>query len=199
MSNLFETWTNQDVSDLVAAYPLAMIISKGSDFATTLMPMLLDVDAQGSPVSLTGHFPRASAHFAQLSEQPHALFLFQGPHAYVSPTIIRKKSWAPTWNFAVVRIVANVQFDEGLTDEALDRVSAHMEAGEKNPWTRAELGVRDEQLRKAVIGFRAPIDSLTARFKLGQDESPESLADIAENIDNAPLIAWMRRFNQTRM
>ena len=150
-------------------------------------------------MSLTGHFPRFNPHFKQLQDRPRALFVFQGPHAYISPEYVSKKNWAPTWNFAIIRIEAEVIFDDSLTDEALQRVVAHMERDVAQPWSVDALGPRYQQLRNAVIGFRAPIRSITARFKLGQDENPETLSEIVQRIDDAPLIQWMKRFNPDRM
>jgi transcriptional regulator len=174
---------------------MAWIVSGGVDFGATVMPMLLDLDGAGRPVSLTGHFPRSNPHFRQLRADPRALFLFQGPHAYLSPALVGRKTWAPTWNFAVVRIVAEVTFDDSITDEAIERLVTHLEAGQPQPWSTAAMGPRYQQLRESVMGFRASILGLTARFKLGQDEKPEELTEIVNHLENGVLIQWMRRFN----
>jgi transcriptional regulator len=191
----FETWSDLDVAELIAAYPLAWIVSGGTDFAATVMPMLLDLDPAGRPVSLTGHFPKSNPHFQRLRDDPRALFLFQGPHGYLSPALVSARTWAPTWNFATVRITAEVAFDDTLTFDAIERLVTHMEAGRPEPWSTAAMGARYERLRKSVIGFRAPILSLAARFKLGQDEQPAVLAEIVEHLDDGGLAQWMRRLN----
>jgi transcriptional regulator len=187
-------WSDADVSELIAANPLAWIVSGGGDFAATVMPMLLDLDGAGHPVSLTGHFPRSHPQFRQLRDDPRALFLFQGPHGYLSPGLVSRKTWAPTWNFAVVRIVAEVAFDDRLTDEALERLVTHME-GQPAPWSTASMGARYGQLRASVMGFRASILELTARFKLGQDENPAELTEILEHMEDGALNRLMKRFN----
>jgi hypothetical protein len=50
-----------------------------------------------------------------------------------------------------------------------------------------------------VIGFRAPILSVEARFKLGQDEKAPALATIAQHLEDKALVHWMRRFNPDRI
>ncbi len=198
MNTVFDSWTDADVADLIAAYPLAWIVSGEMDTAITVMPILLDRDETGRPVSLTGHLPKSSAHFQGLVEKPRALFLFQGPQGYISPGLVSDKTWAPTWNFAIVKILADVTFDEQLTDRALERLVAHMEAARAEPWSTANMGPRYSLLRKSVIGFRATILSVDARFKLGQDEKSPVLAEIVDHLENPALADWMRRFNPDR-
>src|SRR3546814_5865680 len=69
------------------------------------------------------------------------------------------------WNFAVVRIEAEVAFDDALTDRALRRLVTKMEAGRRPPWTVEEMGDRYPAMRAKVIGFRAVIRVITPRFK----------------------------------
>src|SRR3546814_1392265 len=55
---------------------------------------------------------------ATLAADPRALFRFSGPHGYVSPESLTDRDWAPTWNFAVVRIEADVAFDDAQIGRA---------------------------------------------------------------------------------
>ncbi|WP_172351871.1 FMN-binding negative transcriptional regulator [Mesorhizobium sp. NZP2298] len=199
MAGKFEIWTNRDLEDLIDAYPLASIVSSSPGYIVSEMPMLLDLDANGTPVSLTGHLPRNGPHAGILHRDPAALFIFRGANGYISPGTAGKKDWAPTWNFAVAHVVAEVQLDDRLTDESLERVVAHMERERKEPWSIADLGSRYQSLRAAVIGFRAPIRSIQARFKLGQDETPDTLQTIVQGVGDEALAGWMRRFNPSLM
>jgi transcriptional regulator len=55
----------------------------GTPFATHL-PFLFDAD-RGSHGMLRAHMARANPHWRSFNEQ-EALVIFQGPHAYVSPS-----------------------------------------------------------------------------------------------------------------
>ena len=195
----FNRWTDQDIIDLAAAYPLAWVVSVAPDFAATPLPILIETNDNGSPVSLLGHFAKSNPQVAQIRAQPRTLFLFSGPHAYISPELVKTtRNWGPTWNYAAVRIVADVRFDEALNDEALERLVATMEEGRRVPWNKLELGPRYERMKQAIIAFRAPIVTVEARFKLGQDERDEVFADIVNGFDGQVLGEWMRRFNRDR-
>lgn len=198
-ANPFEQWTNKDIADLIAAYPLAWIVSGKPEFAATTLPILLETDDAGLPLSLLGHFAKRNPQIEQIRSEPRTLFLFSGPQSYISPELVTTtRNWAPTWNYANVRIVADVQFDEALNDEALETLVTAMEHGRRDPWSRAELGSRYERMKRAIIAFRAPILSIEARFKLGQDERNEVFSDVVAGLGGGDLANWMRRFNLAR-
>lgn len=198
MNGPFDNWSDADVVDLIAANPLAWVVSVHGAFAATPLPLLVEQDEAGRPVSLLGHFARANPQVEQLRAAPRAWFLFSGPQGYVSPNLLDNRDWAPTWNYAVVRIEAELAFDEGLNDEALGRLVEAMEAGRPRPWTIAELGDRYDRLKQGIIAFRARIATIEPRFKLGQDERPEVFAQIVSGLADAPLVDAMRRFNSGR-
>lgn len=198
MTSPFERCATDDIVALIDQNPLAWVISQRPGGGATPLPMMLDCDSQGQPVGLTGHIPKANPLFAQLTADPRALFLFQGPQGYISPEPMSNRDWAPTWNFAVVRIDAEVTFDDALTDVALRRLVDKMEAGRPAPWTVAEMGPRYAQMRDHVIGFSAAIHAIVPRFKLGQDERPGPFGEIMGWLDDPALADWMRRFNRDR-
>ena len=136
------TWADADLRDLIADYPLAWDVTRGAEPGASLLPLLLDLDPAGRPVSLTGHFPRSNPQPRQLQENPEALFLFLGPQGYLFAQGLKDKDWAPTWAFASVRIEATVTFDPALTDAAITRwwptwSRAGRSPGPRPTWDRA--------------------------------------------------------------
>lgn len=191
----FDNWSDADVVDLIEANPLAWVVSCGGAFAATPLPLLVEKDGRGRPTSLLGHFARANPQVERIRAAPRAWFLFSGAQGYISPNLLEDRDWAPTWNYAVVRIEAEVRFDEALNDEALAKLVAAMEAGRPRPWTVAELGERYDRLKRGIIAFRAHISAIAPRFKLGQDERPEVLSQILAGLEDRALADAMRRFN----
>ena len=194
--NPFEQWTDRDLVDLIEAYPLAWVVSRGAPLLSTPLPMLVEADEAGRPVSLLGHFARRNPQVEHIRGEPQTLFLFTGPHAYISPELVKgTRDWAPTWNYAVARVTAEVRFDDELNDEALAALVNKMEKGRTLPWSPAELGPRYAQLKRHIIAFRAPIIAVEAKFKLGQDEPSAIRSQIMEGIGDVELGRWMHRFN----
>lgn len=192
----FERFDDRDVVDLITEYPLAWVLPyTGAATAASLLPLLVETDAHGRPSALVGHMARRNPLMAALIADPRALILFTGPQAYLSPGLVSDRRWAPTWNYAQIRIEAQVDFDGVTSDEALAMIVDAMEHDRDHPWTIADMGPRYDRMRQAIIGFRARIDGLQGRFKLGQDEAADTLQEILSSHSDAALVRWMRRFN----
>jgi transcriptional regulator len=182
-----------DVADLIDRHPLAWVVSAFPDFRATPLPLLADCDQTGRVTALIGHFAAANAQVEQLRAHPRALFLFNGPQAYVSPGLLTTSDWAPTWNYAAVRIVARVELDEALNDLALKRLVARMERESSDPWDVGALGERYETMKRHIIAFRATILLIEPGFKLGQDERSDVFEEIVARHPDSALVQWMRR------
>lgn len=192
MSDGFATFEPSDVRDLLAEFPLAWVIAREGG-AASLLPLLGEYDDDGRLVSLLGHMGRRNALHAQLMQAPAATILVNGPQGYVSPDHAGRRGWGPTWNYAQLTIGATVTFLPDATDHAIDTL---VHAMEEDRWSRAELGERYDGMARAIIAFRARVDSLSGRFKLGQDEDPATFANIVESHPDSLLTRWMRRFHR---
>jgi transcriptional regulator len=195
----FERFTPADVHDLITQFPLAWVCARTAEPATSLLPLLGDYDAEGRLCELVGHMSRRNPLAAALANDPRALVLFQGPQGYVSPEHAGRRDWAPTWNYAQLCIEAQVRFMPDETGVAVRRLVDTMEAGRSAPWGVEELGHRYQAMERQIVGFRARVTHLCGRFKLGQDESPETVRAIIASTPDAGLASWMRRFNPDRL
>lgn len=189
----------QDVAALVAAYPLAWVVSGGpTDYASTPLPLLGETDAEGRIISLFGHFARSNPHVAALERDPRAAILFQGPQGYISPTLVSNPTWGATWNYAVARFDVDIAFVPEETGDSVWRLAEAVEKDRPPRWTPAALGARYDELIQHIIAFRATVRGTNARFKLGQDERPETFGEIVAGLGEGDLSAWMRRMARDR-
>ncbi|CAN7343779.1 FMN-binding negative transcriptional regulator [Phenylobacterium sp. LjRoot225] len=195
----FETYLPEDVAQLIAEFPLAWVCPRASGAEPpALLPLLADVDTAGQVTALVGHMSRRNPLMAALQASPEAVILFTGPQAYVSPARVSEANWAPTWNYAQVRIEARLRFEPEVSG-ALGRLVAAMETAEPTGWTSERLGARYAPMEAAIIGFRAEALAVHARFKLGQDERVAALREILERHPDPALVRWMRRMNAARL
>lgn len=195
-SSRFKQWTDKDIVDLIEAYPLALVVTAtDGQFRMTPLPMLADTDADGRLVRLVGHMALSNEHTAVLRSHPRAQFLFLGPHGYVSPRLLDDRSWGPTWNYAVVRVEADVEFRPDQLDEALQRLVRRLETGHSDAWSVDELGDRYEPMSLRIVAFDAEVRAVDATFKLGQDEQPDVFRQIVAGLESPDLRAWMQRFS----
>lgn len=196
---LFERFGDTDLRALIEGYPLAWVCG-GAPGAVeaSLLPLIGVYDEMGRLTELIGHLMRSNPLHAALLQDPRATILFRGPDAYVSPEHAGRRDWAPTWNYAQVKIGAEVAFDEALTETSLEVLIGAMEAGRAAPWDVAELGPRYRGMLTRIIGFRARVTGLSGKFKLGQDEDDATLHAILAALPDEATVAWMKRFNAGR-
>jgi transcriptional regulator len=190
VSASFDAFHADDVRDLLAEYPLAWLTVDG-DTPPSQLPLLGEFDPSGRLTHLLGHMARRNPLHARLMTAPTARILVNGPQAYVSPDHAGRRNWGPTWNYAQLVIAAEITFVSAETDHALAALTTAMEG---DAWSAIELGPRYTGMAAAVIAFRARVTGLTGRFKLGQDETPETLQSILARHPDPALVRWMRRF-----
>lgn len=198
-TSIFERFEADDAAALIAEYPLAWLCPCGSGQEdATLLPLLAEGDAGGRITRLIGHMARTNPLWPRLLADPAALILFQGPQAYISPAVVGRRDWVPTWNFAQLRVEARIAFQPDKGDAALAMIVEAMERAQPDPWRIEETGPRYGRMVQSIIAFEAHVTSIRGRFKLGQDETPETLRSILANHPDAALVRWMKRFNQGR-
>ena len=191
MTSPYDAVSNEAIVRFIAENPMAWIVPTADPSAALLMPLLLEGDANGSPTAFLGHLPRSAPATNRLMEQPNAVVLFLGPNAYIQPSWISKPGWAPTWNFVSLKAAGTISLDSSLSAEAVTRLVDHMEGMTASGWTVGAIGPRFDDLLTHIIGFRMRIDELTPRFKVGQDEHPESRQEIRSALAGHPLAKWM--------
>lgn len=196
---LFERFDAADVRALIEGFPLAWVCGGAAGaMEASLLPLIGVYDDQGNLTELIGHLMRSNPLYRTLSAAPAATILFTGPGAYISPEHAGRRDWAPTWNYAQVKVTADLAFDDALTEYSLQVLVDAMESGRAQPWGVGEIAGRYHGMLGRIIGFRARVTCLTGKFKLGQDESPDTLHAILERLPDADMTEWMRRFNRGR-
>jgi transcriptional regulator len=192
----FESRTEADLLQLIEEYPLAWVVSVGSTgYGATPLPMLAELRPDGKIASLLGHFALSNPHVAMLRSAPQATVLFMGPQGYISPELVSKPGWAPTWNYAVAQFDVEIELLPQENAKALEKLVYRMERDRQVPWTIAEMGDRYDLMVKKIVAFRAHCRRVRGRFKLGQDETPQTRTEVLKKLDNADLVRWMAQFN----
>jgi transcriptional regulator len=138
------------------------------------IPFVVDRGDDGS-ARLLGHVARGNDQWTALEGAQHVAAIFQGPHAYVSPTWYVTHPSVPTWNYAVVHVHGKARLmDEAELHDLLMRLSASYEAPNAKPWRMSELPADYvSMMLKAIVGFEIGIERLEGKFKLSQNRPAE--------------------------
>ncbi|MEP9359576.1 FMN-binding negative transcriptional regulator [Sphingomonas sp. KR3-1] len=179
-----------DVAEMIREDVLGLVTTHDAQgFITTPLPLLAELDEAGEVRALIGHFARANPHLARAEATPRAQVSFFGPHGYISPSMVSKPDWGPTWNYRLAQFEVDIELQPGAEDAA---IRALAEALEGDRWTVERMGARYAGLVEQVVAFRAVVTASSARFKLGQDESDTSFAEIVAALGDGPLARAMR-------
>lgn len=159
----------------------ATLISMGEGgLVATHLPVLLRED--GPYGTLLCHLARANGQWRDFADEAEVLVLFQGPHAYISPSWYEDAMSVPTWNYVAVHAYGRPRLVE--EPEALRGLLAALvreyEGAFQRPWDIERLP--EEYVRKqmrAIVGVEIPISRLEGKRKLSQNRSPADRAGVA--------------------
>lgn len=158
---------------LMHEYSFATLVTQqdGVPMASHL-PFLLDVQ-RGSFGTLQGHMARANAQWQTFNEEQEVLVIFQGPHAYVSPSWYETELSVPTWNYAIVHAYGKPRLIEEQTAlyNILQRSVQQYEAHFAEPWTFELPDEYVQKMMRGIVGFEIQITRLEGKFKLSQNRS----------------------------
>jgi transcriptional regulator len=186
MNPLFESAQPEWVQRVIDEYPLALLISHKLNASP--LPLLAEWDEQGNIAALFGHCARANPLVGDFAGNPEGLVVFNGPQGYISPRLVSKPDWGPTWNYASLRFRVEVRFVPEETQRAVELLAGKLEG---HGWSLARLGARTDAMMSQIIAFRARVTGADHVFKLGQDESSQSHAEIVAGHPDRTLAEWM--------
>jgi transcriptional regulator len=160
--------------DAIERFSFGLLVSThdGEPLASHL-PLLLDRKA-GANGSLIGHMARANPQWQQADGQ-RVLAVFQGPHAYISPTWYEAGNVVPTWNYVAVHAYGTFRavHEPDALLEILDDYVRHYESPMPEPWRFDAGSEYNRKLAGAIVGFRIEITQLEAKWKLNQNQPRE--------------------------
>lgn len=182
----FKETNPERISALVTGHPFGMLVTapEGVPFVSHL-PFLFERSA-GSQGKLLGHMARANPQWQHFSSDSEVLAVFQGPHAYVSPSWYSSPG-VPTWNYAVVHLRGRPRLieDESELEALLEQLTHAHESHIPNPWKPNLTGERRTKLLDMIVGFEIEITDIQGKFKLSQNRPLEDQQRVIEALSQS--------------
>jgi len=176
------------------AFGTLISFADGAPVATHL-PVLYSRD--GARVTLTGHWARPNPQWRAIEAQ-RALFIFHGPHAYISPRwYTDPESNVPTWNYATAHLYGQVRLihEPAALEKVVTALAAYYEAGAETPWSMPQSAASQQRLR-GIVGFVLQVADIQLKFKLNQNHPAANVAGAisalaARGTDDARCLATL--------
>jgi len=177
---------------LMRARPLCTLVTQTD---SGLIANHLPVQTLDEPAPLgciRGHIARANPLWREYRSAAQALAIFQGPHAYVSPSFYPSKAKTgevvPTWDYAVVHASGNLRFidDPQWLREFVAGLTDTHEAPRAQRWKidDAPAAYIDKML-KLIVGFEFSILRLAGKWKVSQNRPQPDRQGVIQNLQNA--------------
>ncbi len=153
------------IEEVIRKYPLAICITNSGGIAVNHFPVILEDE------NLLGHMAKSNPQWRDFEKAGKAVFVFNGPHAYISPTIYVSPENVPTWNYVAVHVHARIEtlHEPRDKEEIIQKSIREFEGANGTAWElNISLGLKEE-LIAGIVGFRARIEKVEAKFKLSQN------------------------------
>jgi transcriptional regulator len=142
----------------------------------THLPFLLDANGDSGPAqgTLTTHLARANPQLKDLQAGAEALVIFQGPHAFISPSWYDNRLTFPTWNYTAIHVRGQPRLIEAPADihAVLRRTVAQHDTPLGGPWDFEQMPETMISPRlRAIVALEIPIGRIEGKMKLNQDKS----------------------------
>ena len=139
-------------------------------------------------VTLTGHWARPNPQWRGIEGQ-RVLFIFHGPHAYISPRwYAEPRKHVPTWNYAVAHLYGRIRLveDRAQLREIVTALADKYESGQAQAWSVSAADARVLDLLRGIVGFELSVDEVQLKFKLNQNHPRNNVTGAIHGLESVP-------------
>jgi len=177
---------------LMRARPLMALVTLGD---SGIIANHVPVETLSEPMplgSIRGHIARANPLWREYRTGAEALAIFQGPHAYISPSFYPTKATSgevvPTWNYAVVHARGTLRFihEAEWLRSFVAGLTARYEAPRPQPWKIEDAPAEYiDKMLKLIVGFEFSITNLAGKWKVSQNRQHADRVGVLKNLQAA--------------
>jgi transcriptional regulator len=201
----FEERNPERLRSFIQRYPLgSLVTATEAGLDANHIPFVF-ADTGTAAGTLHGHIARANPLWREGVRDSAALFIFQGPNSFISPSWYPSKREnsrvVPTWNYAVVHVHGALRFvdDPAWVRSHVEALTREHEENRDPPWavTDAPADFVDK-MAAAVVGIEISITELVGKWKVSQNRSISDRVGVAEALEReatppgAAIAALMR-------
>ena len=159
---------------LMREYSFATLVSTTDEGVPIATPLPFLLESEPAPYgTLKAHMALGNPQWRTFRQDREVLVLFQGPHAYVTPSWYEETLSVPTWNYAVVHAYGLPRLMEEKSElyDLLKILIQTHEAHFEKPWPFQLPDDYIQKMMQGVVGFEIQITRLEGKFKLSQNRT----------------------------
>ena len=184
----FQQTDTDTLFDVIRDYPLATLITvTDQGLEANHIPFCLNqTDGKNR---LQGHLAKGNPLWKNLPGGSEVLVVFQGPHAYISPSHYPTKQETgmvvPTWNYIAVHVRGTLQYrhDPEWCQTLVENLTNQQEARQDSPWAVSDAPqTYIDKMLAAVVGIEIEITDITGKWKVSQNQPERNQLGVAEGL-----------------
>lgn len=178
----FKVTDTKEIWEFVNQHSFATLVTTENHIpVATHLPVT--VSKKDNKYIITGHVAYANPQWKTLENAENALVIFQGPHAYISPTWYSHEN-VPTWNYQAVHMYGTPRILE--KDELRKSLKILSDKYEKHrdPSFSVENFTPKllEAQIKAIVGFEVNVKEIQAAYKLSQNRKEADYKSVIKHL-----------------
>jgi transcriptional regulator len=183
--------------ELIAEYPLGLLISTNEDGEIESNYYPFFVEDQGGRQFLVTHMARSNPHWKALSSKVSVCFL--GPNHYISPSLYVNPLNVSTWNYCAVQVHGLLIEENRSAEEILLKTAEYFERRNGTHWSYNLPIEFKAKLESAIVPIKIQIDNIESKFKLSQNRNSEDYESVMERLKTNPsssvqaMVCWMEK------
>jgi transcriptional regulator len=182
----FEEKDLSKIHAFIREYSFGLLVShSGETILGTHLPFLLK-EKNGAQGELVSHMAKGNPQWKAMDGR-EVMVVFQGPHAYISPSWYETTGVVPTWNYVAVhaygtyRLMSDSQETLGLLKEMTD----NYEVSFPKPWTMESQSADFlEKMALGVSAFKVEISRWEGKWKLSQNHPKERREKVIRGLES---------------
>jgi len=164
------------IEEFIAKHPFAILTSESNGrIEITHLPINRFKDGK-----LYGHLAKANTH-SNINETKEVCCIFNGEHAYISPTYYETTFNVPTWNYSAVHIYGNIKYidDNEKVWKLLNETTKIYEG--QDGW-KLPQEEKFKDLTKYIKFFEINVTNIEAKFKFSQNKTKEDIDKVIQSL-----------------
>ena len=161
-----------------------LMSNQDGQIQATHIPILLEERADAK-LFLICHLAAANPQSQAFikSEGKEVLAIFQGPHAYISPSLYKSSRNVPTWNYVAAHVHGILKVVEPLEKqlEVLEKTILAFEPAYMEQWTQLPQEYKAAMCQE-ITAVEIEITKLEGKTKLSQNKTKEEQDRIANKL-----------------
>jgi len=164
------------IEEFIEANPFAILTSEhNGKIKVTHLPINRLKDGK-----FYGHIAKANDH-ANIDINKEVCFIFNGEHAYISPSYYTSSFNVPTWNYSTVHIYGNLHYIEDK-NHVWEILKETTEIYEGNDGWKLPEEKEFQNLTQSIRCFEIQVSHIEAKFKFNQNKSSEDIESVINSL-----------------